>query len=125
MGSTTAGLDLSPGTYSVGETVPAGWELISATCSDGSDPSSISLSVGETVSCTFVNEKDANIIVVKETERDEPGSFAFVTSYPPGGFNLSDGQSNNTGSLDPGSYSVAETVPANWQLVSATCSDTF
>ena len=48
--------DLEPGDgYSVSETVPDGWEQVSATCDDGSDPSNIELSVGETVTCTFVN----------------------------------------------------------------------
>ncbi|MEN8235847.1 MAG: hypothetical protein ABFR89_13105, partial [Actinomycetota bacterium] len=41
---------LSPGTYSVAEsTPPTGWTLASATCSDGSDPSAITLDPGETV----------------------------------------------------------------------------
>jgi hypothetical protein len=44
---------VTPGTYSVSETVPAGWSLDSATCSDGSLPSSISLDPNETVTCTF------------------------------------------------------------------------
>ena len=47
--------DLVAGTYSVGETVPTGWILQSATCDDQSDPLSISLQEGETVTCTFVN----------------------------------------------------------------------
>ena len=47
--------DLTAGTYSVSETVPTGWQLKSKTCSDGSDPSSISLQESETVTCTFVN----------------------------------------------------------------------
>ena len=46
---------LDPGTYSVSETVPAGWDLTSATCSDGSNPASINLAAGETVTCTFTN----------------------------------------------------------------------
>jgi Prealbumin-like fold domain len=115
--------DLDPGNYAVGETVPPGWELISATCNDGSDPASIALSAGETVACTFVNEKDANIIVRKETLRNEPGLFDFVTSYPPGGFTIPNGGSNDSGSLDPANYVVSEIVPPNWALVSATCSD--
>ena len=36
--------DLAPGTYDVAETVPAGWNLVSVTCDDGSDPASIGLS---------------------------------------------------------------------------------
>ena len=39
--------DLSSGTYSVSESSTEGWTLTSATCSDGSSPSSIDLSAGE------------------------------------------------------------------------------
>jgi hypothetical protein len=46
---------LDEGTYSVEENVPDGWDLESATCDDGSDPSAIDLQQGETVTCTFVN----------------------------------------------------------------------
>jgi hypothetical protein len=51
---------LSPGTYSVTETVPAGWDLTSAVCSssnpqDQETPDDISLQAGETVNCTFTN----------------------------------------------------------------------
>jgi uncharacterized repeat protein (TIGR01451 family) len=116
--------ELLPGTYSVSETVPVGWDLESATCDDGSDPSSIDLASDETVICTFVNEKDANIVVSKETTPDgDPQSFAFSASYDGDGFSLSDGQSNDSGDLDAGTYSVSETVPGGWDLVSAECSD--
>jgi hypothetical protein len=51
-------------------------------------------------------------------------SFPFTASYDADGFSLQDGQSNDSGDLNPGTYSVAETpVPANWALTSATCSD--
>ena len=60
--------DLAAGTYSVSETVPTGWDLTSATCDDGSDPASIGLAAGETVTCTFNNQKDAVIIVDKVTD---------------------------------------------------------
>ena len=49
--------DLAPGTYAVSETVPAGWKLTAATCSDGSNPASIGIVAGESVTCTFANSK--------------------------------------------------------------------
>jgi len=116
--------DLDPGTYSVSETVPQGWELASAVCDDDSNPSSIGLAAGETVTCGFTNEKDANIVVQKQTLPDAaPQVFHFDAGYDEGGFNLSDGQSNDSGDLDPGTYSVSEDVPAGWALTSAVCSD--
>ncbi|MDZ4229756.1 MAG: SdrD B-like domain-containing protein, partial [Candidatus Veblenbacteria bacterium] len=48
---------LDPGVYSVTEIVPAGWELASATCDDGSPVSAIELAANETVTCTFANNK--------------------------------------------------------------------
>ena len=47
----------SGATYSVGENVPAGWTLAAATCSDGSAPNQIALDAGETVTCTFTNQR--------------------------------------------------------------------
>jgi hypothetical protein len=44
-----------PGTYAVSEAVPDGWQLDSATCSDGSPVSAIVLEAGENVTCTFTN----------------------------------------------------------------------
>jgi hypothetical protein len=115
---------LQPGTYSVTETTPTGWDLTSATCDDGSAPGSITLDAGEIVTCTFNNQKDANIIVVKQTDPDgDTADFDFVTDYGALGFTLSDGEQNDSGDLDPGTYSVSETVPAGWDLTSATCSD--
>ena len=50
--------NLNPGTYDVAETVPAGWNLVSSSCDDGSDPASIGLSAGETVTCTFHDARE-------------------------------------------------------------------
>ena len=58
---------LMPGIYSVTENVPSGWNLSSAVCSDGSNPSSISLQSGETVTCTFTNTQKGSITIVKNT----------------------------------------------------------
>ena len=47
---------IKPGTYSVNETVPQGWDLTSAVCSDGSPVDEITLDPGESVTVTFTNE---------------------------------------------------------------------
>ena len=122
-GSNDSG-DLDPGTYSVAEGPETGWDLTSATCSDGSDPSSIGLSAGETVTCTFSNQKDAFIIVEKQTLPDgDQQVFDFDLSYGDLDADLSDGQTDNSGDLDPGTYSAWENVPAGWDFTSAICSD--
>jgi len=58
--------DLAVGTYDVAETVPAGWNLVSSSCDDGSDPAAIGLDAGETVTCTF---HDARERVVERARR--------------------------------------------------------
>ncbi|GGC02112.1 hypothetical protein GCM10011352_30390 [Marinobacterium zhoushanense] len=117
---------LMPGTYSVAETVPEGWDLTSATCDDGSSPASIGLAAGEVVTCTFTNTKRGKIIVDKVTDPSgDPTPFTFTPSYNGGAtFQLADATTpNDSGYLVPGSYSVTETVPAGWDLTSATCDD--
>ncbi|HEY9503324.1 MAG TPA: hypothetical protein VIR01_16940, partial [Pyrinomonadaceae bacterium] len=118
--------DLDPGTYSVSETVPAGWDLTSSPCvsskGDNETIGSISLQAGETVTCTFNNQKDAKIVVIKQTDPDgDTQSFDFTASYDGDGFSLKDGEQNDSGDLDPGTYSVSETVPTGWDLTSSPC----
>ncbi|MFU8831590.1 MAG: hypothetical protein ACNA7J_05475, partial [Wenzhouxiangella sp.] len=55
---------LSPGVYSVTETVPQGWQLDSATCDDGSPVDAIDLAAGETITCTFFNSQRAAALSV-------------------------------------------------------------
>lgn len=65
--------DLNPGTYDVAETVPAGWNLVSSSCSDGSDPASIGLSGGETVTCTFHDARERGAIEIAKTRKHAAG----------------------------------------------------
>jgi len=62
--SSSSGL-LPAGTYSVSETVPSGWDLSSAVCSDGSLVSAIELSGGEEVTCIFTNSQRQDLTVTK------------------------------------------------------------
>jgi uncharacterized repeat protein (TIGR01451 family) len=54
---------------------------------------------------------------------DTSQAFDFTADYDGDGFSLSDGQSDNSGDLDAGTYAVSETVPDGWTLVSAVCDD--
>ena len=65
------------------------------------------------MTCVFTNEKDANIVVEKQTLPDgDLQSFHFDATYDEGGFDLVDDGQNDSGDLDPGTYSVSENVPA-------------
>jgi len=81
-GQTNNSGPLLPGTYSVAETLPAGWTLTSAVCSDGSDPGAIQLGPGETVTVVFSNTLGGTIIVEKQTDPDgSTEAFTFTSSY--------------------------------------------
>jgi len=56
-GNATPATNVPTGTYSIAETVPTGWVLDSATCSNGSPPDALVLTLNETVTCTFTNTK--------------------------------------------------------------------
>ena len=108
------------------ESSTEGWTLTSATCSDGSLPSSIDLS-GESVLCTFVNSNNpppprtGTIIVQKQTIPEAPRPAS--TSSFEEGFTLSDGEQEVFSELSAGTYSVEESSTEGWTLTSATCSD--
>lgn len=121
----TSASDVPAGTYSIVETVPAGWRLTSATCSDGSPPNALVLGAGEAVTCTFVDTRDGQIVVEKMTfPAGSPQSFLFalaglgVNQW----FSLTDAAGPRfSGFLTPGFYSVAELPQVGWELTSETC----
>src|SRR5205823_20171 len=81
---------------------------------NGNAPSAITLSAGQTVTCTFTNTKRGHIIVQQATNPSgDPQSFNFTTTGTGyAGFSLIGGGPHASGPLVPGRYSVAETVPA-------------
>ena len=80
--------------------------------------------------CTYTNRARGTIIVKKVTD-DGFGPFTFTSATLPGApFVLTTTAAGEAGSdsdtfanLAVGTYDVDETVPANWNLVSAACSD--
>jgi hypothetical protein len=119
-GESNTKTDLNPGTYSVGETVPANWELTSATCDDGSDPSAIDLGNAETVTCTFTNTLQLGAIKVSKTAKHaaaEGGSIPQEgVSFTVNGVTQQTDANGETcfDGLQQGSYDVVETVPAGY-----------
>ncbi len=113
-------------TYSVSEPVPpAGWVLTNSSCTKGT-PAGFSPAPGETVTCTFENTKNATLTIVKDAIPDDERVFNFTGSAGIGSFKLKDNgtlPNSTTFVLLPGIYNVSETVPAGWNLTSATCSD--
>ena len=121
------------GTYAVSEDAVTGWDLTSATCSDGSPVGAIAVGPGETVTCTFVNTKRGKITIIKDAIPNDPQDFGFTSTTnqttPIGSFSLDDDADPTLPSmrmfsdLKPGSYSVTETLPvAGWDLTGMVCS---
>ena len=124
----------APGTYVVTETSTSSTYLHSISCTGDSDGGSnidlgnnsvsIDLDQGENIVCTFTNKEKGKIIIEKQTFPDGSlQSFVFNPSWSETDFNLTDGQSNDSGLLLPGSYSVEETLPLGWDLTSIICDD--
>lgn len=119
---------LMPGTYSVSETGVAGWDLTDASCSDQSNSSSIQVSAGETVTCTFTNTKRGHLIVQKTTiPADDADTFSILAtgsgSITGGGTGTISDDTDKNYEVTPGTYSVSETVPGNWDMTGNTCTD--
>jgi hypothetical protein len=108
--------------YTVAETVPTGWDLISAVCDDGSPVSNISVSPNETVTCTFTNRARGTIIVEKQTDPNgATGSFTF-TGDAAG--SIGDGGQITVSNLAPGTYTSTEASPSpSFDLKSIVCND--
>ncbi|MES2971227.1 MAG: SdrD B-like domain-containing protein [Patescibacteria group bacterium] len=133
-GGGTGTIVVPTGTHSVSETAGTNTNLANYSSSysctnevsgNGTATGNFSLTTGQNITCTFTNVRFAGIVVQKQTLPDgSPVSFAFNASYDADGFSLSDGQSNNSGNLLPGDYSVSEVVPNGWDLSTPViCSD--
>lgn len=137
-GSGAAGADsrvfgnLTPGTYDVAETEPAGWNLDTATCDNGDAVSAIKLGAGDDVTCTFVNQRETGAIKITKTRKHAAapggtGPQSGVTFTITGGGLSSPVQvvtnSSGTACLDKlyyGDYTVTEVVPAGYVSDDAT-----
>ncbi len=125
--------ELVPGIYSVSEDSIGGWLKTSAVCSDGSDPSSIDLSAGEVVTCTFRNTKLGSLNIIKDARPDDEQDFTFTSNIlgvstfmldNDGGFDNILSNSITFDSLLPSIYNINESLPNSlWSLDSITCDD--
>ena len=105
---------VTPGSYGLTESAPAGWTKITEPCAE------VTVADGQTVVCDFVNGKQGSITVQKIA--DPAGTFEF-TFGPSGDVRdiASGGVGDTWAGLDAGDYSLTETVTSPWQLLSAAC----
>ncbi len=130
--------DLFLNSYDITETLPAGWQLDSVSCTGGSDSGSlndetlsITVDINEAVVCTFENSlKPTSLTIIKEASPKDSIDFAFTSNIPGGeSFSLDDEPSqtdsvNQTITFDdltPGTYAITEILPSDWHLTAATC----
>ncbi|MFY3741414.1 MAG: Ca2+-binding RTX toxin-like protein [Candidatus Nitrosomirales archaeon] len=131
---------LAPGKYNLTEqTIPA-FNLTSIVCNDpdsgttvnlATAKASIDLDAGETVKCTYTNDKNGKIIIEKNTVPNDAQDFNFTRSFG-ASFLLDDDPSNGTLSnsttftnVPVGNHTVTEKlsqVPA-YNLTSIVCTD--
>ncbi len=110
--------------FNASETVPASWQLVSATCDDGSPVTNIDVSPDETVTCTFTNQLQLGAIKVhKVSSKDSSNLSGAMFEIRDSGNNVvatpstgSDGTAC-TDNLSFGSYTVKETAaPSGYQI---------
>src|SRR4029079_14450183 len=117
---------------SVAQSLPGGCTAAGATCSDGSPVGNISVSPNETVTCTFTNNKNAQVVIVKDAQPNDPQDFSFTAGggLSPTSFSLDDDSDptlSNTRTFSnvapQAGDSLSETVPSGWDQSAAICSD--
>ena len=119
---TAAGYDAaSPdaGTYALSESGPSGYTQTSLTCSNSGDAqvNSVTLGLGEDVTCTFVNDDNApSLTLVKEVSNDNGGTAV------PGDWTLT-AAGYDAASPDAGTYALSESGPSGYTQTSLTCSN--
>jgi len=110
--------------YNASETVPANWQLVSATCDDGSPVTNIDVSADETVTCTFTNQLLLGAIKVHKVSSKDSSDLSGATfEVRDSGDNvvatLSTGSDGTacTDNLPFGSYTVTETAaPSGYKI---------
>jgi plastocyanin len=131
-GQSTTMTNLAPGVYDVAEVLPADWELTGITCDDPDGGTTIDLMAAtasldvdadEDITCTFRNTSTVtSVTIVKQTlPPDAAQLFDFSGDFGP--FSLSGGGATTFDNLEPGTYTVTESMTVGWGLVWATCAD--
>ncbi len=133
----------APGTYVVTEMLPEGWDLVDASCEPLHPPGegtitptseAFELRAGETVVCTFRNEKLAQLTVEKVATPLDPAdtsaTFSFTSeelgpfTLQPRTFDLFFDDSyidTTTFAVEPGSVTLTEQLRPGWELRPIIC----
>ncbi len=111
------------GTYDLSESGPSNYTNTSVTCDNGDGPDSVTIGLGETVTCTFVNDDDAPSLILAKDVVNDNGGTAVASDWT-----LSAGSNDVTGSVggavatdQAGTYDLSESGPSNYTNTSVTC----
>jgi len=124
---------LMPGTYTVTETEPAGWNLADLNCVIFGDAttvesgatSTITVGPGSEVECTYTNRTRSSITIVKDSIPNNQGFFNYSGDLGTNGtFGLAGDTFINFTGLLPGTYEVKELLPEGWRFTNLTCVET-
>ncbi len=115
------------GTYALSETGPTGYTLTSLTCDDdpGVEVSEVTVGLGQTVTCTFVNDDDAPSLILAKTVINDNGGTAVESDWTlsAGGNDVTGSPAGAEATNQAGTYALSETGPTGYTLTSLTCDD--
>jgi outer membrane autotransporter protein len=135
----TIPVNLTPGTYSVSELLPAGWTPTDADCVSEDGPqgspdttsvTGINLEADENVVCTFKNKLEPGqatltlkkIVINDDGRKATPADFTLSFSGPGGSGSGAQGSAAVTGVVvTPGNYTLTEDGPSGYDLTALTC----
>ena len=125
--------DLTPGNYSVAETVPSGWDLTGLVCTGGGTNTStsvatatIGLDQGETVVCTFTNTAQRSALtLIKHVVNDNGGTeLASAWDLSAGANTVTGAEGGAFATAVAGTYALSESAgPDGYTNTSITCDD--
>ncbi|MBY4678276.1 prealbumin-like fold domain-containing protein [Marinobacterium arenosum] len=123
----SGGADFVAGSYDLSESGPSGYSASDWSCVGGSqlDGDTISVGLGESATCTIVNDDNPpSLTLIKQVINDNGGT-AVVTDWTlfangPTGFSGTSGVSSDAG-FSAGSYDLSESGPANYSASDWSC----
>jgi hypothetical protein len=118
---TAAGYDpASPdaGTYALSESGPSGYTQTSLTCTNAvGQVTSVTLGLGESVTCTFVNDDNAASLTLVKTVINDNGGTALASAW------TLTAAGYDPASPDAGTYALSESGPSGYTQTSLTCTN--
>jgi uncharacterized protein YegL len=128
-GNGTVTQQVPAGTYSLSETGPAGYTASAWSCAGGTQAgASITLAIGQSATCTIVNDDQPASLTLVKTVTNNSGGTALPTAWTLTAAGPTTGIIGATGSgavtnvpVVPGSYALSETGPPGYTAFPWTC----